>query len=157
MKKILGTCWKTFVFMSMLKNRCLLPKIAMFFWDIHILPWVWSSWSWFPAKNSEYFGFEPFEFPLNYLRSDSSSSRRRTYWHVTAQVPLSIGDFYFLNQLESYQLHMTDNLRWLLEANLERHSHPSYTQCCNTQISLSQSRQHWWVTMMKLCMPVVRS
>ena len=27
----LSTCWTTFVFMSMLKSRCLLPKIAMFF------------------------------------------------------------------------------------------------------------------------------
>ena len=28
---ILGTCWTSFVFMSVLKSRCLLPKIAMFF------------------------------------------------------------------------------------------------------------------------------
>ena len=33
----LSTCWTTFVFMSMLKSRCLLPKIAMFFWDFHII------------------------------------------------------------------------------------------------------------------------
>jgi len=31
LKLILGTCWTSFVFMSMLKSRCLYPKIAMLF------------------------------------------------------------------------------------------------------------------------------
>ena len=30
----LSTCWTSFVFMSMLKSRCLLPKTAMVFFDI---------------------------------------------------------------------------------------------------------------------------
>ena len=35
LKLILGTCWTTFVFMSMLKSHCLLPKIAMLFFGPH--------------------------------------------------------------------------------------------------------------------------
>ena len=53
LKMILGTCWTTFVFMSMLKGCCLLPKIAMVFswepalWLLNsqervMLMWMWS-------------------------------------------------------------------------------------------------------------------
>ena len=42
----LSTCWTTFVFMSMLKSRCFLPKIAMLFWDINhpLLNFVQPCW-----------------------------------------------------------------------------------------------------------------
>ena len=36
LKMILGTCWTTFVFMSMLKSHCLLSKIVMLFWDLSL-------------------------------------------------------------------------------------------------------------------------